>query len=108
MKLNAQIIDLIQFASGNKYPVYVGVHDVTIDALSDGRFLIYYGDGMDVVLISRKKRYGTANLITDDEFRSLIYRRLHGVPDLHEADYQTVSALPVSDDKKEDNYYEYL
>ena len=108
MKLNAQIIELIQFASDNKYPVYVGVHDVTIDALTDGQFVIYYGDGMDTVLISQRIRYGKVYLITYDDFRSLIYRRLHGVPDLHESDYQTVSVLPVSDDKEEDNYHEYL
>lgn len=106
MKITTSVLRLIEFASNNRYPVYVGLHDVTIDALADGRFHIYYGDACDVVLISRKTRYGQSHLIGEDEFRTLIYRRLHGVPDSSES--QLIVSSRFTDDKEDDNYHAYL
>lgn len=106
MNINTSILGLIEFASNNRYPVYVGLHDVTIDALADGRFHIYYGDAINVVLISRKTRYGLSSLITEDQFRTLIYRRLHGVPDSSES--QLIVSSKFNDDREEDNYHEFL
>lgn len=103
MKLNAQISDLIQFASEKGYPVYVGVNDVTIEAFGDGMFYIFWNDGFGNVLLSRRLENKTTLINGSDEFKSLLYRRLHGVPEIEE-----VQPDIVPDVEEEDNYYEYL
>lgn len=103
MKLNAQVIDLIQFASENGYPVYVGVNDVTIDALGDGTFFIFWNDGFGNVLLSRRLENKTTVINGSDEFKSLLYRRLHGNPEIEEAQSDI-----IPDVEEEDNYHDYL
>lgn len=106
MKLNAQIIDLIQFASEKGYPVYVGLYEVTVDAFGDGRFHIFWDDGFFKVNIYRRLENKTSAINGSDEFKSLLYRRLHGEPDSSES--QLIVSSKFTDDKEEDNYHEYL
>lgn len=103
MKLNAQISELIQFASDNGYPVYVGVNDVTVDAFGDGMFYIFWSDGYGKVLLSRRLENKNTLINDSDEFKSLLYRRLHGAPEIEEAQPDIVPDL-----EEEDNYHEYL
>ncbi|HAK0380424.1 TPA: hypothetical protein H1O82_003096 [Salmonella enterica] len=103
MKMHAVIIDLVQFASENGYPVHVNVNDVIIDALGDGTFYFFWNDGYSKVLISRwlENKHSVINGV--DEFKSLLYRRLHGEPEIEE-----VQPDIIPDVEEEDNYHDYL
>ncbi|HFE7521653.1 TPA: hypothetical protein ACGAD2_002198 [Salmonella enterica subsp. enterica serovar Newport] len=103
MKINAQISDLIHFASENGYPVHVNENDVIIDALGDGTFYLFWNDVYSKVFISRwlENKHSVINGV--DEFKSLLYRRLHGEPEIEE-----VQPDIVPDVEEEDDYHDYL
>ncbi|HHR9067860.1 TPA: hypothetical protein ACTADN_001896 [Salmonella enterica subsp. enterica serovar Birkenhead] len=110
MKIDETICDLIQFASDKGYPVHVNTNDIVIDAFGDGTFHIFWSDLFRKVLISRRLEYKNQPIKDIDEFKSLLYRRLHGSDESEEEDlppdFKVIGSGDIDDSHAD--YYRYL
>lgn len=71
MKLNNEIIELIEYASERGFPVHINKRDVVIDSFANGFIYVYYNNASEISIMTRR-RYSPDRIISSDEFKDRI------------------------------------